>query len=127
LKVLVVGHGARGHAIAKKLAEDGVELHAAMSQRNPGIAALSKRVEIMDINNPDLYDRFGEVGIAFIGPEAPLAAGITDKLNEMGVPVVGPVRAIARLEWSKAFTRTFLEDHGIEGNPSSASAGTRRM
>ena len=117
MKVLVVGHGAREHAIAKKLAEDGVELHAAMSRMNPGIAGLSERVEIMDINDPELYDRFKDLDIAFIGPEAPLAAGITDELNEMGVPVVGPSRAAAKLEWSKAFTRTFLEDHGIEGNP----------
>jgi len=117
LKVLVVGHGAREHSIAKKLAEDGVELHAAMARRNPGIASLAKRVEIMDINDPTLYGVFSDLDIAFIGPEAPLAAGITDRLNELGVPVVGPSRATARLEWSKAFTRTFLEDHGIEGNP----------
>jgi phosphoribosylamine--glycine ligase len=117
LEVLVVGNGAREHAIAKKLAEDGVEVHAAMSRRNPGIAGLSERVKIMDINDPELYGGFADVDIAFIGPEAPLAAGITDKLNELGVPVVGPSRATARLEWSKAYTRTFLEDNGIEGNP----------
>jgi phosphoribosylamine--glycine ligase len=117
LEVLVVGNGAREHAIAKKLVEDGVELHAAMSRRNPGIAGLSERVKIMDINDPELYGGFADVDIAFIGPEAPLAVGITDKLNELGVPVVGPSRATARLEWSKAYTRTFLEENGIEGNP----------
>jgi phosphoribosylamine--glycine ligase len=117
LKVLVVGHGAREHAIAKKLAEGDVELHAAMSRRNPGIARLSSETLIADITDLNIYGRFEGVDIAFIGPEAPLAAGVTDRLNELGVPVVGPSHATARLEWSKAYTRTFLEDHGIEGNP----------
>jgi phosphoribosylamine--glycine ligase len=117
LKVLVVGHGAREHAIARKLVEGDVELHAAMSRRNPGIARLADEALIGDITDPSIYDKFEGVDIAFIGPEAPLAAGVTDRLNELGVPVVGPRRATARLEWSKAFNRTFLEDQGIEGNP----------
>lgn len=117
MKVLVVGQGAREHAIAKKLAEADVELHAAMSHINPGIASISKRVEIMDITDTSLYDRFKDVDVAFIGPEAPLAAGATDRLNGLGVPVVGPTLEAARLEWSKAFARQFLEEHGIDGNP----------
>ena len=117
MKVLVVGHGAREHAIAKSIAKSDVEIHAAMGRRNPGIAALSERVEVMDITDTGLYDRFGDVDIAFIGPEAPLAAGVTDRLNGMGIPVVGPTLETARLEWSKAFARQFLHDHGIEGNP----------
>lgn len=117
MKVLVVGHGAREHAIAKKLAEEDVELHAAMSRRNPGIARLARRVEIIDLTRPESYGRFKGVDIAFIGPEAPLAAGVTDRLNEMGIPVVGPRRAMAKLEWSKAFTRCFLRDHGIGETP----------
>ena len=117
MKVLVVGHGAREHAIAKKLAEGDVELHAVMSRRNPGIASLAKGVEIGDITDPEIYIRFGDMDIAFIGPETPLAAGVADRLIGMGVPVVGPTKETARLEWSKAFTRRFLHDHGIEGNP----------
>ena len=117
MRVLVVGNGAREHAIAKKLAQDDIELWAAMSKRNPGIAHLSRRVEIIDIDKPSDYDRFRGVDIAFIGPEAPLAAGITDHLNGLGVPVVGPVRNLARLEWSKSWARIVLEESGIPGNP----------
>ncbi|MCJ7573654.1 phosphoribosylamine--glycine ligase, partial [Candidatus Bathyarchaeota archaeon] len=117
MRVLVVGNGAREHAIAKKLAQDDIELWAAMSKRNPGIASLSRRVEIIDIDKPSDYDRFRGVDIAFIGPEAPLAAGITDHLNGLGVPVVGPVRNLARLEWSKSWARIVLEESGIPGNP----------
>lgn len=117
MKVLVVGQGAREHAITKKLAEEDVELHVAMARMNPGIANLAKSTEILDINVADNYERFNEIDLAFIGPEAPLAAGIVDYLNERGIPVVGPTRAQARLEWSKAFTRFFLQEHGIQGNP----------
>ena len=117
MKVLVVGNGAREHAIAKALGVSDVELHSAMARRNPGIAGLSKETVIMDINDTGLYKRFKGIDIAFIGPEAPLAAGVTDALNEMEVPVVGPTRAAARLEWSKAYTREFLDEHGIAGNP----------
>jgi len=117
MKVLVVGNGAREHAIAKKVHADGAELVSAMSNKNPGIAALSKRVELIDINKPGDYDRFKEVDIAFIGPEAPLAAGITDHLNSMGIPSVGPVKNLAHLEWSKSYARNVLEENGIPGNP----------
>jgi len=117
MKVLVVGNGAREHAIAKKLYMDGAELVSAMSKRNPGIAALSKKVEIIDINKPDGFNRFKGVDLAFIGPEAPLAAGIADHLSNLGIPVVGPKKNLARLEWSKSYTRLLLKENGIPGNP----------
>ena len=117
MRVLLVGNGGREHALAKKLFQEDVELHAAMSSRNPGIAKLAKRVEIFDVNKPENFERFRDVDIAFIGPEAPLASGVSDYLSGIGVPVVGPSRDLAKLEWSKAFTRTFLKEHGIEGNP----------
>jgi phosphoribosylamine--glycine ligase len=117
MKLLVVGNGAREHAIVKALASSEVELHSAMARRNPGIAGLSKETVIMDINDTGLYKRFEGVDMAFIGPESPLAAGVTDALNEMEIPVVGPTKAAAKLEWSKAYTREFLEEHGVPGNP----------
>ena len=117
LKVLVVGHGAREHAIAKKLAQEDLELVAAMSRLNPGIAALSERVEVFDIDDPAEYGRFKDVDLAFVGPEAPLATGVSDRLWELGMPVVGPRRALAKLEWSKAHTREVMQRHGIPGNP----------
>lgn len=117
MKVLVVGHGAREHAIAKKLAQEDLELVAAMSRLNPGIAALSERVEVFDINDPAEYGRFRDVDLAFVGPEAPLAMGVSDRLWELGVPVVGARKALARLEWSKAYTRQVVQEHGISGNP----------
>jgi phosphoribosylamine--glycine ligase len=117
MKVLVVGHGAREHAIAKKLAQDNIELYAAMGGNNPGIAELSKSVQVFDILKPGPYEAFKDVDIAFIGPDPVLAAGITDRLNKLEIPVMGPTREAAKLEWSKSYTRLFMDDHSIPGNP----------
>lgn len=117
MKVLVVGNGAREHAVVKKLYADGAELTSAMAKRNPGIASISKRIELIDINKPGDYDRFSGFDIAFIGPETPLAAGIADVLVAKGIPTVGPIKSLARLEWSKSYARMVLEEAGIPGNP----------
>jgi phosphoribosylamine--glycine ligase len=117
MKVLVIGHGAREHAIAKKLAQEDLELYAAMGKNNPGITGLSRRAEIFDINKLDNYDTFMDVDLAFIGPEDPLAHGVADYLWDKGVPVVGPRKAMAKLEWSKAYTRQVLSENNIPGNP----------
>ena len=117
MKVLIVGHGAREHAIAKKLTQEDLELVAAMGRINPGIASLSKQIEIIDLNNPQHFERFKEIDLAVIGPESVLAAGISDKLLEMEVPVMGPRKSLAKLEWSKAYTRIVLKENRIKGNP----------
>ena len=116
-KVLVVGNGAREHAIVKKLAQEEVEITAAMAKLNPGIAQLCKQVELMDINDPANYAKFKDHDLAFIGPEAPLAVGISDTLIDLGVTVAAPAKSLARLEWSKAYAREILDRKGIIGNP----------
>ena len=117
MKVLVVGNGAREHAIAKKVAEEPVDLIAVMDKLNPGIASISKEFDIVNLNELDNYSKYNDIDIAFIGPEAPLAVGVVDYLQEMGVLTVGPNRAAAKLEWSKAYAREVLSENDIFGNP----------
>ncbi|MBD3173434.1 phosphoribosylamine--glycine ligase [Candidatus Bathyarchaeota archaeon] len=117
MKVLVVGNGAREHAIVKKIAEEEVEIYAAMGKLNPDIAALSKEYEVIDLVKLDNYAKYEDMDIAFIGPESPLAAGVTDYLMDMNVPTVGPVKTSAKLEWSKAYAREVLDQNNITGNP----------
>lgn len=117
MRVLVVGHGAREHAITKKLAEEDIEIFAVMGKNNPGIRNLSKKAKVVDINKLDNYKEFGEMDLAFVGPEDPLANGVSDYLWNLEVPVVGPKKSQAKLEWSKAYAREILNEYQIAGNP----------
>ncbi|MGO2112103.1 MAG: phosphoribosylamine--glycine ligase, partial [Pseudoclavibacter sp.] len=110
MKILVLGSGAREHAIVASLAAEGThDIIAAPG--NPGIADESA-VLALDANNPELVAEFaGDDGVdlVVIGPEAPLVAGVADALRDAGVPVFGPNRAAAQLEGSKTFAKQIME------------------
>ncbi len=120
--ILIVGSGAREHAIAAALARSSSrpKLVCFSSARNPGIASLSSVYGIGNITNPAEVAAFaGEhhATMAVIGPEAPLAAGVADALWAAKVPVVGPTQSLARIESSKGFARELLAKYKIPGNP----------
>jgi len=117
--VLLVGGGGREHALARALA-GSVTLYACAGNRNPGIARLADGFETLDATNPTAVRTYAtDVGatLAVIGPEAPLAAGVTDALDDAGVYAFGPHRAEARIETDKAFQRRFMDQHDIHGLP----------
>lgn len=120
-KVLLVGSGAREHAIAKSLRAGGAKLFSYMNFKNPGIARLSANYNIGKIGDiPEITDTAKKFGADFVvvGPEEPLARGVVDALLEAGIPSVGPLASLARLESSKSFARTLIEKHRIAGaNP----------
>jgi phosphoribosylamine--glycine ligase len=121
MKVLVVGGGGREHAIARALSRsDNTVLFSLMAQRNPGIAALAREVLLeRETNVPSAvkFARSRGVDYVVIGPEAPLEAGIVDRLEQEGIPCVGPTVAAARLETDKAFCREMMSRFGISGCP----------
>lgn len=118
INVLVLGGGAREHAIAWALSRSSVvgEVHAAPG--NPGmagvllhsVASLSPE-EILSIVEGE------DIGLVVVGPEAPLVAGIADALRERGLLVFGPGASGARLEGSKSFAKGFMERYGIPTAP----------
>ena len=121
-RVLIVGSGAREHALAAALARSPQQpvLLCFSGARNPGIDALCAAYGIGEITDAAAVTAFAKVQratLAVVGPEAPLAAGVADALWAAQVPVVGPTQSLARIESSKAFTRELLARHGIEGNP----------
>jgi len=121
MKILVVGGGGREHAIVSALARNSeTEIFSVMGNRNPGISCLARDVKLCretDISRIVSYAQKNGVEYAFIGPEAPLEAGIVDQLESVGISCVGPTRAAARLETDKAFCRDMMELHRIDGCP----------
>lgn len=113
MKILLLGSGAREHALARSLAADGAELTIAPG--NPGTAALGQN-RALDLADPravaDLA-RVLAVDLVVVGPEAPLVAGVADAVREVGIPVFGPSGEAARLEGSKAFAKQVMAAAGV--------------
>lgn len=120
-KILLIGNGAREHAIAEAVGRTRQSsLFAFMKGNNPGIATLSQGVMIGRYDDTAAIKKFAAqsgVDFAIIGPEDPLSHGIVDELAAAGIPAIGPTKSLARLETSKSFTRRLLEKYSIPGNP----------
>jgi phosphoribosylamine--glycine ligase len=113
VKVLVIGTGAREHALVRALAADGAEVLAAPG--NPGTARLATNLPV-DLADPgSIADRAvrERVDLVVIGPEAPLVAGAADAVRGRGIPCFGPSAAAARLEGSKAFAKEVMAAAGV--------------
>ena len=115
MNVLLVGAGAREHALAWRLAQSPslTELHAAPG--NPGIAALGVCHPVRADDGDGLLGLALTLGteLAVIGPEGPLVAGVADELRRNGIAVFGPSAAAARIEGSKSFAKEVLRAAGV--------------
>ena len=115
MKVLLIGSGGREHALAWKLSQSPLVTDLTCAPGNAGIA------EIADIAPIAADDIIGILGLVqrgsyefvIIGPEQPLALGLVDMLQDLGIAVFGPSQAAAQLESSKAFTKDFCKRYDI--------------
>ncbi|MBS3761469.1 MAG: phosphoribosylamine--glycine ligase, partial [Halodesulfurarchaeum sp.] len=117
-RVLLVGGGGREHAIARALADTTV--YGFSSNRNPGIDSLAETVHLGSETDTDAIVDFAtevDATVAMIGPEASLAAGVVDALEDAGVYAFGPPAEMARLETDKAYQREFMAEQGIDARP----------
>ena len=114
MKILVIGSGAREHALVTTLQRDsGVEVLCAPG--NAGISKDSKTFPVNATDGPAVLALAQELSadLVVIGPEAPLVAGVSDILRAAGIPVFGPSEAAAQLEGSKAFAKQVMLDAGV--------------
>jgi phosphoribosylamine---glycine ligase len=115
MKILVIGGGGREHALAWKLAQSPKVQKIYLAPGNGG-TALDPRFENINLSNPaDLcaWAATEKIALTVVGPEAPLAAGVVDEFRKHGLRIFGPTQAAAQLESSKAFSKAFMQRHGI--------------
>ena len=115
MKILVLGSGAREHALCWRLALDPDVAHVWCAPGNAGIGR-TVDLEPIQLNDADavlaLATRL-KVDLTVVGPEAPLAAGVADRFADSRLPLFGPTRSAAQLETSKAFAKVFMSRHGV--------------
>jgi len=116
MKILIIGEGAREHAISKKLAKSERVEKIFIAPGNGGTSRENKCVNIPVTDFYELRD-FAEsegVDITIVGPEVPLMEGIVDIFQEKGLRIIGPDRKSSLLEGSKAFSKEFMKKYGIK-------------
>lgn len=115
MKVLIVGGGAREHALAWKLRQDDPSLDLLAAPGNPGIAGLCRRVPVSLSDVPALAAVAVDEGVdlTVVGPEAPLAGGLVDELRQRRRAAFGPTRAAAAIETNKGFAKKLMLQAGV--------------
>lgn len=122
MNILIVGSGAREHALVRALARSAKKpvLFACGASPNPGIAVLVKHFQQLPITDSHVIVTLAtrwRIDLALIGPEAPLAQGLADLLEQKGIACIGPKQSLARIESSKIFARTLLTRHHFKQAP----------
>jgi phosphoribosylamine--glycine ligase len=115
MNILVIGGGGREHALAWKLAASPRVQMVYVAPGNGGTAGDERlqNLPITDIHELADWAHAHKIGLTVVGPEAPLAAGVVDLFRSKGLRIFGPTQAAAQLESSKAFSKAFMQRHGI--------------
>src|ERR1035437_700411 len=115
MRILVLGGGAREHAICWKLKQSPKVAKIFCAPGNAGIAQVAETVQIIptDVKAVTGFAMRERIDLVVVGSEGPLAAGVADALDKERIPVFGPRRNAALLESSKAFAKEFMHRHDI--------------
>ena len=115
MKVLVVGSGGREHALGWALGRSPRVGELFVAPGNPGSGSVATNVPVKadDIEGLVGWAKQNRIDLTVVGPELPLALGLVDRFVEAGLHVFGPTQAAARIETSKAFAKTFMQEEGI--------------
>lgn len=117
MNILLIGTGAREHALAWKLADSELADRIYVAPGNGGTAGIpgckNVSIPVDDLQALRLFACDNHVELTVVGPEVPLAAGVVDEFTAAGLTIFGPSKAAARLEGSKAYSKAFMNRHGI--------------
>lgn len=124
MNFLVIGSGAREHIITEKLSFSGSPVYSVLTNLNPGILDISAASHSVNDYHSNISKRSimefaseHSVNCVVIGPEDPLAHGLSDMFWKQDIPVVGPTQNLAQIESSKGFTRDLLNKYSIRASP----------
>ena len=115
MRILVLGSGAREHAIIRALLAEDADHDITAAPGNAGIADDVRTIGL-DANDSQAVADYAQqhgVQLVVIGPEAPLVAGVSDAVRERGIPVFGPSKAAAQIEGSKSFAKRIMQGAGV--------------
>jgi len=115
MKILIVGNGGREHALLWRLAHDRPDASYLITRGNPGTESLARSIDVdpADVDAVVAVAAELEVDLTVVGPEAPLAAGLVDKLQARGLLAFGPRLQAARIESSKVFAKQLMKSIGV--------------
>jgi len=115
LKILVIGGGAREHALVWKLSQSPKAKEIYVAPGNAGTAQIAQNLNINPSDIPELAKAAKEksIELVVVGPEVPLAEGIIDHFQTIGIPIFGPTKAAAEIESSKVFSKELMQKYGI--------------
>lgn len=113
MNILLIGSGGREHALAWKITQSPRCTHLFIAPGNAGTANLGTNISYK--NTTELWELITKnaIKMVVVGPEQPLTEGVADFLREKNIPVIGPGKAGAELEGSKAFSKSFMQKYGI--------------
>jgi phosphoribosylamine--glycine ligase len=126
MNVLVVGSGAREHAIAWKIRQSARLDDLFVAPGNAGTAAIARNLPIKasDLDAICAAAKEHRISLVIVGPEDPLSLGLADRLTAEGVAVFGPTQSAARIETSKEFSKRLLLDHKSHRPPAPSPTAT---
>jgi len=115
LNILIVGSGGREHALTYKVTQSPYAGHIFVAPGNGGTKIMDNvhNIPITDNDHLVQFVQQHAIDLVLVGPEAPLAEGMVDRFDAMGIPCFGPTQAAAQLESSKRFAKDFMQQHGI--------------
>lgn len=113
MNILVIGSGGREHALIWKLKQSLKVKNIFAAPGNGGTAQIAENVSAHTLDEIVMFLKKEKIDLVVVGPDSYLAEGLVDKVSKLGIPIFGPTKAAAEIEWSKSFAKNFMVEEGI--------------